>query len=296
MNHRILVLLAAASCGRIDFDPIVGDSSTQTTSDGMPADACTFSAWSAPVKVPALSTGALENGAQVSGDGLTMYVGVGLDLEVSRRASRSSAWSTPAPIPELNTSNPDFDPSVAPDELEIYFSRVTAGMQCIWTSRRATTADMWSAPTELVSLCSGVQAGGPYLTADGLRLYYTVSSLASNEGNLVVSTRASRADAFAPGTPVDGITQPEIGYPALSADELTIYFEGVAGTQLDLFQASRPTRAAPFGAPQPIAAFNSPDMDEDISLTADGLEAFFDSDRTQPGADTDVYTATRSCL
>ncbi|HSD86099.1 MAG TPA: hypothetical protein VLB44_01245 [Kofleriaceae bacterium] len=296
MNHRILVLLAAAGCGRIGFDASTGDGSAQT-GDGMPADACAFSAWSAPVKIPALSTGAVvENGPQVSGDGLTMYLSLGLDLYVSRRATRSSAWGAPAPIAELNTSNPDYDPSMAPDELEIYFSRVTAGMQCIWTSRRATTADMWPAPTQLVSLCSGVQAGGAYLTADGRHLYYTVSTLVSSEGSLVVSTRASRADAFAPGTPVDGITQPEIGYPALSGDELTIYFEGIAGTQLDLFQASRPTPASPFGTPQAIAAFNSPNLDEDISITADGREAFFDSDRTQPGADTDVYTATRGCL
>jgi len=152
----------------------------------------------------------------------------------------------------------------------------------------------WGAPTPVAELCTSA-TDGPYLTHDGLTLYYnTASPPADYLGTLMVSTRTSTAAPFVAGSPVaelaSGATK---GYPVLSADGLTLRFETMSPT--DLYEAARPTLGAAFGTPAPIPGINTTSTEQDVSITPDGLELFFASNR--PGSsDLDLYVARRSCL
>jgi hypothetical protein len=108
----------------------------------------------------------------------------------------------------------------------------------------------------------------------------------------MVTTRASPTDSFTTaGSMVPGITaMPTKGYPALSPDQLSIYFEAS-----DLFEASRPSIGAPFGTPAQIPGINSTSAEQDVSITADGLELYFASSRAN-GTERHLYVAKRTCL
>jgi hypothetical protein len=87
----------------------------------------------------------------------------------------------------------------------------------------------------------------------------------------------------------------------LSGDGLTLYFTtnfplpGFVGAY-DLYFSKRPSRVDPFGEPQPVAGINSEAGDFGISLTADGLEAYFSSLRPGGKGGVDIWVARRSSV
>jgi hypothetical protein len=288
-------LLVVGGCGRLAFDPIAADSGDGDRGDA-PRPACTaFTPWSAPVIVPGLDTPAADDsGGQVSPDGLALYYARDNHLRVARRADRTSPWATSL-IAELD-GPVQYDPTVTGDELELFFTRDAGAFLCIYSATRTARTMPWSTPVRLDELCSGRDAGGAYVTADGLTLYYT-PVVSAGEGSIYVTTRPDRATRFQAGQPIAGLpgaTVGSFGYAALSADQLTIYFESTIAGTLDIYEATRSSLAEPFSAATPVPMVNTAARDEDVSITADGLELYFDSDRA--GQSQDVYVLTRSCI
>jgi hypothetical protein len=78
---------------------------------------------------------------------------------------------------------------------------------------------------------------------------------------------------------------------ALSADELTIYLNSDRLGHFDLFQATRPTRQDPFGAPTPLDPLNEPSAwTGAMTVTGNGLTAYY-----HRGLGTyDIYMAKRT--
>jgi hypothetical protein len=297
----MLVVLAvvSAGCGRIGFDPLVARSDGAELDGASPADATvcqTFSAWSTPQEIAETTVAGMEEfGGQITPDGLTLYFdrhGAGSEILVTRRPDRASAFGTPQSL-QLGTSTGDCCATLTPDELELYFERNT-GTVCIYRSTRGTTAQPWSTPMQVAPLCASANEGA-YLTPDGLSLYYSTDVGGTDLGSLMVTTRASSAATFTTaGSMVNGITAtPTKGYPALSADQLSIYFE--SGASRDLYEASRPSIGAPFGTPMQIPGINSTSTEQDVSITADGLELYFASSRAN-ASERHLYVATRTCM
>jgi hypothetical protein len=291
MSVRILAL-ALVGCGRIAFDaPTADATSGDATADAPP---CTFGAWSTPVALSELNTSATEYGGEISLDGLTLYFDSDRtgneDLLVARRPDRQSPFGSASPLGSIDTLSDETDPTIAADQLELLFHRANGG-DCIADSRRATPTDAF-----LTAASTGIcNVNGAFITRDGLALYYNTLADGIGEGTLMMSTRASTTDLFAPGSPI-----PELmagankGYPALSSDGLAIVFETTGGGgDLDLYVATRATTTEPWGTPVPLAAANSASDDGDASFTDDGTELFFESNRA---GSPDLYHATRACL
>ena len=293
---RALLLLAA--CGRLDFG-LRATSVDSAGADALPdAPPCTFGPWTTPVEVPELSSIANDYGGQISADGLTYYfesdgTGTG-DLYYATRPDRSSPFGTIIALSELNTPSYEVDISPSADELEVYFTSDRTAGQCVFHASRPDRLSPFTNITRLDSFCTTLMAAGPFITADNLTLYYNLEN-GSPEGTIMVTTRASTSDAFAAGSMVLGLVDGvDKGYPFLTPDGLTIYFE--TGSVHQLQQTSRPDLASPFGAYIPIPNINSSaDINEDVSLTTDGLEMFFASDRAGGLGGDDIYRATRSC-
>jgi Tol biopolymer transport system component len=87
------------------------------------------------------------------------------------------------------------------------------------------------------------------------------------------------------------------GYPWLSSDGLELFFAsyrpgGLGGS--DLWVATRPDSASPFGAPVNVATVSSTTNDREPSLTADGLTLYFTSENRPGGpGSVDIWVATR---
>ena len=86
-----------------------------------------------------------------------------------------------------------------------------------------------------------------------------------------------------------------LGYPALTADGLTIFVEGrtAIGEPTDTYQATRPSIGAPWGPLRLMPEISTPGEESDPSITADGLEIFY---ATETADSDDFFVATRACL
>jgi hypothetical protein len=292
------LLCSAAACGRLGFDAsLAGDGGdSPRDSHATYAPACTnFGPWGAPRRMTELNTNAVDSGGQVSADGLTIYfhsdvTGIG-DLYVATRPDRASFFGAPMLISELVIGSDEDDPTVTDDQLEIYFDHITSG--CFMWSQRTSTSEPWSPPVEL-NICGPNSMAGPYVTPDGLELYYDLN-LGGGEGDPMVSRRPDRTKPFPAGDTIEELKGAGRGYVAMSGDELTMYFEQeITGPPLQLFQVSRPDLGSPFGTPIQIPGLGDGiHVDNDVSITGDGLELYFSSNRES--GDLDLYVATRSC-
>ena len=227
MVWRAVLLLTA--CGRLDFG-LRGASVDSAGADALPdAPPCTFGPWSTPVEIPELSSAANDYGGQISADGLTYYFQSertgGGDLFYATRPDRSSAFGTVVAISELNTPSYEVDISPSADELEVYFTSDRTAGQCVFHAERPDRASPFTNITRFDDFCTTLMAAGPFITADNLTLYYNLEN-GSPEGTIYVTTRASTSDAFAAGATVLGLVDGvDKGYPFLTPDGLTIYFE-----------------------------------------------------------------------
>ncbi len=290
-------VLTVAACGRVDFDPRPGTSDAIADASPDAMTVCpTFSPWGTPQEIAVTTmVGMEEFGGQITPDGLTLYFdrhGTGYsELFVTTRPDRASAFGTPQSL-GLGTTTNDCCVTPSHDGLEMYFERNT-GTVCIYRSTRATTTAAWGAPAMVAPLCSSANEGA-YLTPDGASLYYSTDVGGTDLGTLMVTIRTTTTSSFnSAGSMVSGIAaSPTKGYPALSGDLLTIYFE--TGSPQDLYEATRPTLTMPFGTPAPIPGINAASIEQDVSITGDGLELYFSSSRT--GSERHLYVAKRTCM
>jgi Tol biopolymer transport system component len=201
----------------------------------------------------------------------------------------SGAWSTPQLIANTATLSEESDPSISPDELTLYFnSNRSPGVgRAIWQSTRATKTDPFGMPTLVGEFDSPQDDRDPAISADGLTMYFM--STRSGVELIYVATRGTTSDPFVIQGPLTIVNGGATSLaPSLSPDELTLYF---TYNQLDIAYATRPDRQSDFTFVRNLAEVNANQSDGDPSISADGLELFFDSFRTGPSA---IFVATRA--
>lgn len=164
-----------------------------------------MTAWSAPVAVPELNSPEWEATPEISADGLTMWLTStrltimnSNDLFVATRAPGSS-WNTPVRVGELSVAN-TYVYGAAPiaSELAMVFGSDRNGNLDLFLTTRGSVTDAWGAPQSISELNTAAGETDPFLTDDGLTLYF--ESDASGNDELVVATRRSTTEPF--GTPV----------------------------------------------------------------------------------------------
>lgn len=89
------------------------------------------------------------------------------------------------------------------------------------------------------------------------------------------------------------------GSPALSADELEIFFvsnrSGGAGAY-DVWHSTRPSRTMPFAQPTNPANLNSAGDEWGLSLSPDSRRLYYSFNSPLSGGNADIWVATRGCL
>ena len=86
------------------------------------------------------------------------------------------------------------------------------------------------------------------------------------------------APQLEPNVNLFGMSQNEWA-PAISGDDLTLYFYAGRGGPADIFSSTRATPTATFGAPVAIAEVSSTMTDTHPRVTSDGLVMLLASDR-----------------
>jgi Tol biopolymer transport system component len=143
-------------------------------------------------------------------------------------------------------------------------------------------------------LNSSANDQNPSLSDDGLLLFFASDREGGNE-DIYVAVRTNRSGSFSRPIRVPGLASPgKDSAPFISPDGRTIYFTsdrpgGRGG--LDIWTATRNNLLAGFDDPTPVPGVSSAAHDEDPSLSRDGRELFFTSNRA--GKDVLLYRAVR---
>lgn len=191
-------------------------------------------------------------------------------------------------------------PVFSADGLSLFFSAV-AGDEDIFSAVRTGGSPAFAPAVAVPNLdAGGTEEGTPFLSFDGLSLYF----FSTRSGPLVQGGRdiwvARRPSAQAPfGEPsvLPGVNGPGLEHlPRLSQDELSIVF--VSGRESpnegsNLWVARRDNRSQDFSAPVEVPGINTNAREEGFSLSGDGLTLFFASDRLLDG-DMDLFVARRA--
>lgn len=116
------------------------------------------------------------------------------DIYVSE-LQEDGTWSAPQRVVELNSSFQEQHPSIRFDGREIVFQSTRPPSQGfdLWASTRATVNDPWSVPVRLNNVNSPQTESGPYLSGDGMTLYFNSDRPGgAGSGDLWMSTRQRR--------------------------------------------------------------------------------------------------------
>jgi hypothetical protein len=266
---------------------------------------CSLTAFGAPELVAGLQVpvGLDLWAPSLSADGLTLIFGadqpgVNEHIFVATRTSRDAAFSAASLLNGINSDASEGTPFSSTDGLTLYFYSTREGGQGdrdLWTSSRAAPDAAFTTPVLLGGVGSPAADHLPWISANELSLLFA-SARGGDAGDVWAAQRTARAAAFSSPAPLEEInTNANEGRAVLSNDGLTIIFasdrEGGQGTQ-DLWMATRETSDARFAPAVNLVALNSPALDQDPFLSADGTELLFASSRGDQSA---LYRAIRTC-
>ncbi len=218
---------------------------------------------------------AYDNIDACSSDGLEMYIssfqrpgGYGeYDLWMLTRTSIREAWGPPRNLgPSVNTTKSDCMASISADGLALYFSsNRTNGNDDfdIYVTTRATKDAPWGPPINLGSKVNSSESGKlaldaePWITPDGLELYFVSSRSGGYGGRDIYVTRRARVnDPWGQAVNLGSLlnTAADEEFPCISPDGLSLLFcdglfrapsPGGYGAS-DLWMARRTSLSAPW--------------------------------------------------
>lgn len=197
-------------------------------------------------------------------------------------------FGPPERITGLGVEAELFGPSISADRLTLYFAAASEGIEHIYVARRSgSETAQFSQAVELTSTSSATLDGTPFISFDGLSLYF-FSDRAGGAGSrdLWSARRDALLTPFAPAFPLTALNTPALDMsPSLSRDELTIHFASSRpngrGTveNTDIWRSTRASTAESFGAPENVGELNTGANEGRIVFSSDGLLAVFSSDR-----------------
>ena len=274
-----------------------------------------FSAWSTAQNLGGnINTTASEVCPFIAPDNLSFFFASdraggagGFDLLVSTRANANALWGMPVNLgTNINTSGGELCPTVIPGGLAMYFISDKpggCGGNDIYVSQRMNNQGEWGPAVNL-----GCQLNSPqsemspsvFTDAGGTTYLYFSSNRPGGPGmtDIYVSALQSNGTFGAPVL-VEGLNttfndqRPNIRV----RDGLEMFFEsnrtGTLGLA-DLYVSTRASTSAPWQAPVNLGAtVNSASVESRPSLSFDGRELYFHSNRPGGSGANDIYISRR---
>jgi hypothetical protein len=137
--------------------------------------------WGDPHPVTALNSGDAELDPEVSFDGLTIYFNStrvvegtqgGFDLFYSTRLTRDDDWAPPHLVPNVNSADSDMGAVMNQAGTVLVLHRSGVHDLDLYIAERQSPEADWSMPTRIDGIDTDFQEADPWLSADGLTLYF----------------------------------------------------------------------------------------------------------------------------
>lgn len=188
-----------------------------------------------------------------------------------------------------------FDPSMTHEELDLYFTSPTQGLNDIWVARRTLTSDPWGSGALVAELSSPQNDQDPEVSVDGLNMFFA-SDRGGDGMRLYVARRRTWDTPWEQPVRVTGLGASALDEaPAVDRAQLTLVFASQRGAASDahLYVATRPDASAAWQSAAELTALSSTSRDTDPALFAEGRALVFASRRTAPGTTTDLFQTAR---
>jgi Tol biopolymer transport system component len=215
------------------------------------------------------------------------------------RCDPTGAFSTPVQVAGLET-HVIATARFSPDELTVYFHEMAAGDSWdLFVAQRATTTAPFGTATPLTNLNTTAGDYDPFVTSDGLTLFFASNRVANEGVHLYVATRSSTLAQFGTPSELAGVNSATVtdndGQPYLSADGQELWLTstragGLGGT--DIYRAT--LAGSQFANPTDVTELGSPAEDILPVLSADKLTVYLSSTRTGGQGYYDIYTSHRT--
>lgn len=239
----------------------------------------------------------------LASDGLSLYFAVLVpgwveQLGVSTRTDRGAGFGDGQSLPPPVNLDTEGTPNLSANGLSLYFFSERAGGaggRDLYVATRISTSAEFDTVRELSALNTPDREHLPRVSGDDLTLYF----VSNRSGNTDIwrATRGSPAADFADPQPVPELnSDSEDGAVTLSPDGLEAILSSNRPSTLggrDLYRATRASTSEPFSVPEPLPQLSSTVNDYDPTLSFDGAELYFVSNRR--GSNTEVYRSLRSC-
>jgi len=207
-------------------------------------------------------------------------------------------FGEPSPVRGLDGELNLWAPALAADGQTLYFAaNPEDGTETIFGAKRDRRGGV-SGPTLLAALDSGDGDGTPFVSFDGLSLYFYTERVGAGDRDLWLATRPDAVGDFDNPRPLLGVNTNSLDHlPWLSVDELTLLFvsnrTGSLG-QSDIWLATRPTRVGVFEDVRPLDGVNSVEDEGRAVMSRDERTIFYSSARAGSRGAYDLWTATRA--
>jgi len=257
--------------------------------------------FAAPVPVDGLNSALDDVTPRLSPDELTVVFsrkqasGV-YDLFTATRESRDAAFGTVELLATVNSINSDVWPSMSPDGLTLMFDsdRGMPGMYHAHMAKRAAVTDKFGQGTSVASLMT--REVNPMLANNDAVYFASPMAVRPGLGGHDI-WRAPITDGTV-GTPtavIGGVNSADQEQsPALTEDELRIFFERTVAGEADVFTASRSTMNDGFGAATAVTGLAMPGVQETPTwISADGCNLYLYSNAPGGMGGFDLYVSRR---
>jgi Tol biopolymer transport system component len=206
--------------------------------------ASTLDPWGSVEAVDELNAAGGGSNCVVAPDGLTMWLSRSATIYVTTRSSRSDPWTAPTDVAELSAGGGGVMGAVTTDLLFAAFSSNRPGAQAsgnLWATSRASANDPWSGIAPIMELNTGSYEGEPWLSPDGLHLYWSASDGTGNT-SIFRSVRATTSSSFDPREEVTELNSGQVESDPwlLPNQRYMLFVRGpVGGGARDIYSATR---------------------------------------------------------
>lgn len=210
----------------------------------------------------------------------------------------SGEFEAPKQVLGLGFDDKLWGPAISADGNTLYFGHTTLHEDLYSATIQPDRVRTFQDVTPLTTLNTSRNEGTPFITVDGLSLYYyAIRQGGPGERDLWHASRASLSEEFSEPKQVMGVNGPSYDHlPWLSDNELTIYYttERLGGLgRSDIWQATRLSKNMPFAGHRLVPGINSSAREDSLAFSPDRLTVYFSTDRGTTG-DLDIWQATRA--
>lgn len=270
--------------------------------DGVPPRCDTSRPFGTPTPVPGINTANEENGGWLSADELRIYFSIGpanlmpgqRDLYTATRPTVGDPFGVPTKLDTVSSpSTSDQQPSLTADELTMFLVRGSTTK--IYVTKRSDAQSAFGAPAALDSVndpASTIYDDSPWISADGLTIYFSSTRSGNFDHELYQATRTSATAPFSGTSILTNVKAPgnDSGV-VVRGDELEMFFASnreqimyPEGYTNDIYRSTRNAKSDPWGVPTKVTELAAPSNEGPTWVSSDGCVLVFSSSRSGAGS------------